>query len=130
MGHKYYDLQAQFPFSGSVTCLLSGLSLARRLECQPLSEWLFSQFMVHSSCFIFMFQHLIDESPNYLSLFSQERLLSVVLGLIRQKRFRFLHLYKDEVYSIIKGSIKEVYFIAFHTGMMIFFNEEFFTQAF
>ena len=33
----------------------------------------------------------------------------MVLGLIRQKRFRFLHLYKDEVYSIIKGSIKEVF---------------------
>ena len=47
---------------------------------------------------------------NGLFRYSQERLLSVVLGLLRQKRFRFLQVYKDEVYSIVKSSIKEVSF--------------------
>ena len=66
------------------------------------------------------FYHMIGTALDSLISF-QERLLSVVLGLIRQKRFRFLHLYKDEVYSIIKSCIKEVYFIKFqvHTKMSL-----------
>ncbi|XP_065066741.1 vacuolar protein sorting-associated protein 54-like isoform X1 [Rhopilema esculentum] len=57
-------------------------------------------------------------------LYEEERLLSVVLGLLRQKRFRFLHLYKDEVYSMIKSTIKEEVYSSLYGKSTLPDNEE------
>jgi len=45
---------------------------------------------------------------NSLSFFFQEKLLAVVLGLLRQKKADFLSLYKTEAFTIIKKTIKQV----------------------
>lgn len=41
------------------------------------------------------------------SLYEEDRLLSVVFGLIRQKNLKFLHLYKTECFGVIKNTIKQ-----------------------
>lgn len=38
----------------------------------------------------------------------QDRLVSVLFGLLRKHKFHFLHLYRDEAYSTIKSTIRQV----------------------
>ena len=46
----------------------------------------------------------------------QDRLLSVVLGLIRQKKLKFLHMYRTECFTVIKSTIKQVFNISEMNG--------------
>jgi hypothetical protein len=40
--------------------------------------------------------------------FMQDRLVSVLFGLLRKHKFHFIHLYRNEAYSTIKSTIKQV----------------------
>ena len=50
-------------------------------------------------------------SADVKAIYEEDRLLSVVLGLIRQKKLKFLHMYRTECFTVIKGTIKQVFSI-------------------
>jgi len=52
-----------------------------------------------------IYQPHSEETTN--TLHEKERLMSVVFGLLRQKKHNFLNVYKSEVFTIIKSSIKK-----------------------
>jgi len=56
---------------------------------------------------IFFIFFLVPHGIAY-HFFFQEKLLAVVLGLLRQKKADFLSLYKTEAFTIIKKTIKQV----------------------
>lgn len=41
-------------------------------------------------------------------LSKQDRLVSILFGLLRKHKFHFLHSYRDEAYSTIKSTIRQV----------------------
>lgn len=46
-------------------------------------------------------------SDDVNAMYQEDRLLSVVLGLLHQRQLNFLHLYKTEAFSVLKSTIKQ-----------------------
>ncbi|KAK3733355.1 hypothetical protein QZH41_013684 [Actinostola sp. cb2023] len=49
----------------------------------------------------------LDEVEENGHLLDEDRLVSVLFGLLRKHKFHFIHLYRDEAYSTIKSTIKQ-----------------------